>query len=826
MNTTEDTGAAKNILVFYGLGGIGKTTLSERLQAWANGRLDADDMWGDKPATIVNSTCRIDLHRSQGRVDMVDTVVAIRRMFGKLNKRWPAFDLAFAAYWTASHPNTPLPGAGTDDTEFADDVSASLSEVLSGLGVPAAGFATKAIRKLVKEVQAHRELKSVFSSYAGFEDLLRRCSEVPTPDDPHVELLGEVVSLLNTDLCNWDGPAPLTVVFIDTFERLLNDPRRTDEATLNQIVWRMSNVLFVITGRKAVDWDNGSRTNLFKAGESVWPGLVLGTAEEPRQHRVGDLAFADRLRIIDGGRRSRGLILSDEVAHQLAEASGGLPQYLDLALSLAETRQSNGGSPITVRDVTGSLRDLVLRVLEDVPEDEQRALRAASLFPFFSYELVAAAASADPDEGAAQRAMARPMINNRGTGFLQYSMHDAVRSAIRNSPHDIPNGWSTGDWREAAERALEAVHRIHSASKVDRDIPLSLDSLGLAIGLVCDQDVRVGPSGGKNYPDWLSQAIVFAPSINGLRDRLPTQAVTEVGEGIIDFVMAKTAELTVDESVYRLTRIFRSDHPLRLPAGRHRGYVLRNASRFEAAMNAFAELVEVSPTDLHRSQQTKTLATSRRFRDALEQAESLSADRKGQIQRACDVPHGRFDGYFEPVIAKTESLHAKHRQREALEDEGVVARWQAFLYGTVDPAQLDRLEDAADEASHSTAIRDVFLTRLLLNPAEATPDHQGLARFANMDKARNFGVMGFRTATARIALALYASDAEGLKSVAESIASRPTRRGRLWIPIECLLDSHGYPVATMQTQWLEPYEQVRDRWRSHWDSWLARTTAH
>lgn len=212
------------------------------------------------------------------------------------------------------------------------------------------------------------------------------------PDDPHPELLAEVASLLNDDLCTWEGPAPLIVTFVDTFERLTSDSRRTDESTLNQLVWRLPNVLFIATGRNLIDWYDDSRTNLHVVGRALWPGLVPGANQEPRQHLVGVLAPEDRISIIRLGRELYGIPITDDVVERLATASGGLPQYLDLALALSLTRMRNDGPPITVEDVTGSLSELVLRVLEDVPEDEQRALRAAALFPFFDAELVATAA--------------------------------------------------------------------------------------------------------------------------------------------------------------------------------------------------------------------------------------------------------------------------------------------------------------------------------------------------------------------------------------------------------------------------------------------------
>jgi hypothetical protein len=820
MDTDEDVSAAKNILVFYGVGGIGKTSLSERLEDWLNGELPSADEWGTRPAIAVAATCRIDLYRSQGRVDVVDAVMTIRRAFGKIRKRWTAFDLAFATYWSAINPGEKLPVAG-DDGEFADGVSNIAIDLLSESGIPLAGIATRSIRAVMREVRSHAIRQGAFARYQGFEELLQRCGELPTPDDPHFEMLGDIVALLNTDLCDWNGTsAPIVAVFVDTFERLTADPRRVDESTLNQLVWQLPNVLFIVTGRNMLDWYDEKRTNLYIVGRSVWPGLVPGATDEPRQHLVGNLAFEDRLRIIERGRELYRIRIDDAVVNELAAASGGLPQYLDLALALALTKTLNGDDPISVADVTGSLSELVERVLEDIPSDEQRALRAASLFPFFNSQIVAAAAQVD--DGCARRAMLRPMIDHRGSQSFPHSMHDAIRVAIRASPHDIPNGWSARDWREAAEHGLAAIESLYRDADQTEDIPMAIETLGLAIRLVCDQDIRIGPASSSAYDDWMSQAIIFGPSIAGLRSRLPASSETTIGQGIIDFVVAKSTDVTVDQAVELLTRLFRSSHPLRLPAGRHRAYTLRNASRFEDAMAAFSELVEVAPTDLHRFQLVKTLATARRFRDATNGVNGLSRDRTEQIHRDCAVPHGRFENYFEPVLEKLARLRAKGRQREAIEDAGNVYRWQAFVTGDVQSDLLDELEDAAEAAFHLTGLREVYLAKLFLDPDIALRDGLGLAWFEQVDQLRNAGELGYRTAMARVALALYTDDHDALNEMAIAINSRVQRRGRLWVGVECAIDSLGYCVDTLPTQWLEPYDVVRTRWREHWDTWLRR----
>lgn len=460
------------------------------------------------------------------------------------------------------------------------------------------------------------------------------------------------------------------------------------------------------------------------------------------------------------------------------------------------------------------------RVLEDVPEDEQRALRAAALLPYFDSDIVAATAGVD--DGCALRAMSRPMIDHRGSRVFPYTMHDTIREAIRRSGHDIPNGWSDRDWKIAGAKALRAVRIRYEAAMARHEAGEALEALGLAIILVCDQELMIDPAPSPDYADWVSQAIVFGPSIVGLRSTLPATARTRFGKGIIDFVLARTTEVEVDDAVKLLIDLFESNHPLRLPAGRHCGYVLRNAYRFDEAIAAFDNLVAVAPTIVNRYQQLFTYAAARRFQDALDKMGDLPDNRVRSIRRACAAPHGRFDGWFEPQFEHLAELRERGRAREAIEEAGNTYRWRAFVHGDVDVALLEQVQEEAEEAVHLTGLRDIYLAKLFIDPDSANRDRDALAWVEKVDRSRNSGEIGFRTSLARIALGLFTRSHDALDDIATEINARPLGRDRMWIPSECLLDSYGYSITIPSTQWLEPYERVRDRWRELFDLWLQR----
>lgn len=86
----------RNVLTFYGVGGIGKTTLSHELER----RLLADAQSEDQKDVV---SVRVDVSE-EGASDIEGLLLRLRAGLGQLGNRWPAFDLALASYWARAHP--------------------------------------------------------------------------------------------------------------------------------------------------------------------------------------------------------------------------------------------------------------------------------------------------------------------------------------------------------------------------------------------------------------------------------------------------------------------------------------------------------------------------------------------------------------------------------------------------------------------------------------------------------------------------------------------------------------------------------------------------
>ncbi|OKJ95668.1 hypothetical protein AMK34_21940 [Amycolatopsis sp. CB00013] len=819
--------ARRNVLTFYGLGGIGKTALSERLEAWVDRRLPLVNGWGPPPATRVDATARIDLHDSAGQVDLLGALLALRAGMAKIRDRWPVFDLAFAAYWSAAHPGEGLPRfAGRDEVgavigETVKDVLSDLGSVVDLATGTGAGLAVRGVRKLIGVLRRRRDLKIALDAFSGFEDFLLRCADEPTPTEPQPDLLCDIAATLSWEIAAL-SPVRLVVVFIDTTERLKLDPRRVAERHLNTLIHGMPNVLFVLTGRDLHDWYDETRTELPHRGPWTWPGLVPGAAGEPRQHLVGNLSPSDTRELIRDSRRRLALPMSDQVVDDLVTASRGLPQYIEVARQVALSIKDAGGNrQVLPGDVTGSLNSLVLHVLEDVPTDEQRAIRGACLFRVFDTGLIAAAA--DVDHGCAERAVLRPMIDRHEGDRFPYRMHDAVREAIRYTDFQVSGGWSERDWQLAAGRAVAAARRLHDNAKSRDDNGGIMQALGIAIGIACDQECDIEPADNPHYADWLSRAIVYCPSIQGLRSWVPGASRTEYGRLVLDFISAKSVETPMGDRLRLLRGVFESDHPLSLPAGRHLGYALRSLRRWDEALSVADEVARIAPTPVNLRQRPITLSMARRFVDARQSVEDASAS---EIIRPAGYSHGRPERYFAEAEEKIARLKAAGRQREMLEDRSLNLYRRVFFKGDVSATEITESLEQAELVGHVIAIRNTLLALLLHREVDIEAHPVALERLETLGRTSTASeTIDFRYAFAEFCDAAIAGDRLRLFTLRNEGRKIP-RRSRSWIPVECCLASVGLPLPETPTQWLEPYEDVKRRWVGHLDAYLARHGAN
>ncbi|MER5641910.1 hypothetical protein ABT095_33860 [Kitasatospora sp. NPDC002227] len=440
----------RNVLTFYGVGGIGKTSLSQELER----RLLADAQAEGREDVVA---VRVDVSED-GAGDIESLLLRLRAGLGRLGSRWQAFDLALASYWARAHPGetlqefldaSPAVRRASRSIGLSEQIAESVGQVvpadlggLTGLAHRAALLTFRAIRERVREGR-------LLSECELFAELIEAEADYDT--------LSFFPYLLAWDLerLSQRGRRPKVCVFFDTFEVLNGRADRTAERFVQRCVYLMPNVLFVITGRNRIDWADGeNRGELDFTGPDCWPNLHFSNdTAEPRQHLVGYLSNSDadsylREALTQDGEPA----MSAAVRERIISGGQGLPLYLDLSVSHFVELLARGRQP-SVDDFGGTFTAVATRSIRDLPQEERDLVRTAALIDRLDADLLCAGRPGVPD-GRVARFLRRPFLTHDDAYELPYALHAALRRAIVEADRALPDGWSDRDRSEAATRLL------------------------------------------------------------------------------------------------------------------------------------------------------------------------------------------------------------------------------------------------------------------------------------------------------------------------------------------------------------------------------------
>lgn len=437
-----------NVLAYYGLGGIGKTALSYKLQD----RFLASTIPGKRIA------CRISFDRAE-YIGLEDVLLALRASFGSVHQRWSAFDIAFQVYWQRKYPGLPVQQfvaarSGLSGLAAAVDVGQQIAgtcEELVFAGIPALTTARNVSRAVLPAVMSKLRTKQLFAAFPAFGEIV----SAESVD----EMLPFLPALLSWDLYGRNQQKPHAVtVFLDTFECIQGGetPRGPTEDRIARLVYLMPNVLFVVTGRNRLTWGDPSPrgTSLHYSGPARWPYLAPGGAEDPRQHRVGALSASDAMaylesRLVFEGRPA----ITKDIASAIVEHSEGLPLYLDLSAQYFDTIVSQGRVP-SPQEFKKAFSAIVVRLLSDLSVEERNLARSAAVLGVFDRQLLA---KLHPTVGSAclDYFFGRSFVEPAAGGWLNFSIHPRLQDSILEFDHETTDYWSADDRARQADLALD-----------------------------------------------------------------------------------------------------------------------------------------------------------------------------------------------------------------------------------------------------------------------------------------------------------------------------------------------------------------------------------
>jgi hypothetical protein len=409
------------VLVFYGDGGIGKTTLLQKLEQLHRQRC---------PQALMG---RLDLAGADTTPpDLL--LYRLRRLFPAIP--FPSFSLALAEYGRRFHPEQVygndrkelLQGAGP----YADALAGGL-EVLANLsGVGAAVSAMKAAataqRQLSDWVQRRAEPWLQRSQSLSEEQLLAQLPLQWARD--FRQSLSSQLDHDWDDVITYTGPPPL--IAFDTYETLWHSGmgrsgrrREPRERWLVDLVSELPEVLWVIGGRDRLSWEEGS--------DRAW-------SEACEQHLVGQLSDDDARSFL----AKRG-IKEPVIVEKIVGQAAGVPFYLELESQLYDKTPAEQRTP----EVFGrSQQEQIDRLLTHLDASERATLKLMAAFGIWDQELFRQAvthfATGYPATGAAELGR---FWSIEPIGEGRWQLHNEMAHHLQ------------ADERQRESATFEAVHR-------------------------------------------------------------------------------------------------------------------------------------------------------------------------------------------------------------------------------------------------------------------------------------------------------------------------------------------------------------------------------
>ncbi|MEU9321415.1 ATP/GTP-binding protein [Streptomyces sp. NPDC048295] len=694
----------RNLIVFHGVGGVGKSTLLRKIEAALTAAEHRPAQWGAPTWTDRVLPIRIDLSRAASAgSDLERVILTIRLALAEaLGRPMPSFDVALRHYWEHVHPGEPLDEyvrrtglAGKFANMLPGQLTAGVGEMAAALALPglvgsAAGQLTSALVSALRERQERAQALAGATRTAALLEA--------TPD---LEALSYYPHLLAWDLNQLPAKKRLTpVVLLDTFEDTA-DRHRDFERLLQRLVWLMPNVFFVIGGRSRLPWaDPALHGQLDWTGPTAWPGLATSsslTVPQPRtagsgarQYLIGDLSPEDcethlARRLVQHDQP----LIGADIRAAITARSHGLPLHLDLAVSRFLEIRRTGRTP-TAADFDCSFPALLARTLSDLTPEERHLLRSVSLLDAFDLDLATRTAGLT-QQAPARRLTERPLVTEDPYALWPYHLHRAIRTAVRDDDHS-DDRWTPADWHQAATRALAALGDQWTNAAATGPSRLLLVAC-LRQGLRLARDHHLTDLG------WLTDA-AHAYTEDSVWEplALPTDTGTEP---VPDTPADALAEL--------LTAIARRQHE-------HRQ---RTADRLTAVLDTGllpAELAEVGL--YYRAKAYKDLSQNRAARAGMQQVADAGGRYAPRARRGL-ANLARLAGDFPTALAAAPTLGWKGRHHRVLGD---------IHWSHADTAQaVAAFEAGRSEAEQHGAVGERAMTqvRLALALSFADPGRAG-----------------------------------------------------------------------------------------------------
>ncbi|HZP83117.1 MAG TPA: hypothetical protein VFB21_15860 [Chthonomonadaceae bacterium] len=444
-------GSPLPVLMFYGVGGIGKTWLTKRLRAMLE-----EPPFVSLPGQSPLPSARLDLEPVSGSLYHNDPAAAYLKLRLDLGVDCPSFDLAYAMlrYRQGAGEEPQLRHSGTLHTawEFIGEASGKAAESIPGgsLTLWAAKKVTERLGHEFKETALGKRLLTTAGN-AEFFDLRHRDT-----DDLYKILPERLARDLEANLPPRSGKACRAVVFLDSFESL----QRGIDSAIQQVErekWvgalyeNLQSVLIVIAGRDRLNWDEVDAD--WRSPDYLEQHLLGGLSRYDAETFLGQCGVTQ-------GRLQRA-VLEACVDIEATAGSSGDTAYHPYSLGLcADTivNERNRGvetDPASFDMAPGDYDRLAQRFLKSLPNDAQADwIARLALTPRFDEQAARYAYSPLPgaDQNAAWDDLEGYSFITRAEQADWRTLHPRMKAALRRrlAPPDEPDEERRHqtDWRD------------------------------------------------------------------------------------------------------------------------------------------------------------------------------------------------------------------------------------------------------------------------------------------------------------------------------------------------------------------------------------------
>ena len=336
------------VLSFYGMGGIGKTSLREHLCDM----IKKDDSLKEQ---VVYSY--IDFQTDFSK-NMISKDVFYRLISDRFHKnfgiKFTIFSLAYIIYLKKLNPNLELKKHTLPFAEEGDILSGIIEFLSESVG-SIAGITTKIVAYAYKN----------YSNFFLDDNIKNELVKLENQELYKIEQ--ELSRFFAYDLANFkkENPNKKVAIFFDTYE-LLCKTQPTDAEKLKQDEWirdfveQNKNVLFVISGREKLIWE---------LADSDWEEVL-------EQHRLEELSDDDCRSFLNHCG-----ITDPNIQERIIKCSCGVPFYLDICVEIWEKdKEKEDFKDIKQAEITE-------RLIRYLDRSELATLELLSIASYFNREI-------------------------------------------------------------------------------------------------------------------------------------------------------------------------------------------------------------------------------------------------------------------------------------------------------------------------------------------------------------------------------------------------------------------------------------------------------